>query len=124
MEDTSFSITKQRHLQVRFSSHQARNFPRRLSLSPLFFCMSLIPLSNELNNTEYGYTIFNSKVNHLFYMDDLKLFARNDNELEGLLATAKEFRNDIGMTFDLEKSAKVSFRRGSSQKTTDIEIDI
>ena len=86
--------------------------------------MALILLSNELNNTEYGYTIFNSKVNHLFYMDDLKLFARNDNELEGLLATAKEFRNDIGMTFDLERCAKVSFRRGSSQKKTDINIDI
>jgi len=57
-------------------------------------------------------------------MDDLKLFARNDNELEGLLATAKEFSDDIGMTFGLEKCAKISFRRGSIQKTTDIEIDI
>ena len=44
----------------------------------------------KLNNTEYGYTIFNSIVNHLFYMDDLKLFARNDNELEGLLAIGME----------------------------------
>ena len=74
-------------------------------LSPLLFSMAFIPLSNELNNTEYGYTIFNSKVNHLFYMDDLKLFPRNDNELKGLLASAKEFSNDIGMTFGLEKCA-------------------
>jgi len=57
-------------------------------------------------------------------MDDLKLFARNDNELEGLLATPKEFSNDIGMTFGLEKCAKISFRRGSIQKTTDIKIDV
>jgi len=42
-------------------------------------------------------------------MDDLKLFARNDNELEGLLATPKEFSNDIGMTFGLEKCITVSF---------------
>ena len=28
------------------------------SLSPLLFCLALIPLSNELNNTGYGYKIF------------------------------------------------------------------
>ena len=36
----------------------------------------------------------------------LKRFARNGNELEGLLATAKEFSNDIGMTFGLEKAPR------------------
>lgn len=86
--------------------------------------MALIPLSNELNNTEYEYTIIDAKVNHLFYMDDLKLFARNDNKLEGLVATTKEFSNGIGMTFGLEKCANVSFLRGLIQKTTDMTVDI
>ena len=51
------------------------------SLSPLLFCMALIPLSQLLNSTGYGYKIMEKKINHLFYMDDLKLYAQNDDEL-------------------------------------------
>ena len=71
------------------------------SLSPFLFCLSLAPLSNMLNNTKCGYEIYRKKVNHLFYVDDLKLFARNDGQLEGLLTTVKEFSNDIAMQFGL-----------------------
>ena len=43
------------------------------SLCPLLFCLALEPLSYELNDTGYGYKIGEVKINHLFYMDDLKL---------------------------------------------------
>ena len=36
------------------------------SLSPILFCLSLIPLSKMLNDCHYGYNIFNESVNHLF----------------------------------------------------------
>ena len=51
------------------------------SLSPILFCVTLIPLSKLLNNTGYGYKIYDNIINHLFYMDDLKLFAKNDQQL-------------------------------------------
>ena len=41
------------------------------SLSLLLFCLSLIPLTNELNKTRYEYKIYEITINHLFYMDDL-----------------------------------------------------
>ena len=94
------------------------------SLCSLLFCLALIPLSNELNNMGYGYKIFDQTINHLFYMDDLKLFAKNDQDLEGLLNTVKEFSNDIGMEFGLDKCAKASFVRGKLQKTLSINLDI
>ena len=59
------------------------------SLSPLLFCLALIPLSNELNSTGYGFKIFDRTINNLFYIDDLELFAKNDQDLEGLLNTVK-----------------------------------
>ena len=62
---------------------------QRDSLSPLLFRLSLIPLTNELNNTKYGYKFYEKAMNYLFYMDDLKLYAKNDKELEGLLSTVK-----------------------------------
>ena len=43
------------------------------SLSSLLFCLSLIPLPKELNRTGYGYNIQKRNINHLFYIDDLKL---------------------------------------------------
>ena len=57
---------------------------QRDSLSPILFCVTLIPLSKLLNNTGYGYKIDDNKINHLFYMDDLKLFAKNYQQLQGL----------------------------------------
>ena len=40
------------------------------SLSPLLFCISLIPLSLELNSLGYEYKIRTERITHLFYMDD------------------------------------------------------
>ena len=93
------------------------------SLSLLLFCLALIPFSNELNNTGYGHKIFDRTINHLFYMDDLKRFAKNDQDLKGLLNTVKEFRNDIGMEFGLDKCGKASFVRGKLQETSSINLD-
>ena len=57
-------------------------------------------------------------------MDDLKLFARNDNELTGLLDTMKKFSADIGMQFGLDKCAKVTFMKGKIVKTENITLDV
>ena len=94
------------------------------SLSPLLFCLSLIPLSKMLNDCHYGYNIFDERVNHLFYMDDLKLFGKNDSEIEGLLKTVKCFSDDIGMEFGLDKCAKATFIHGKLTKSSAISLDI
>ena len=43
------------------------------SLSPLLFFLVLTPLSYELNDKGYGCKIGEEKINHMSYMDDLKL---------------------------------------------------
>ena len=62
------------------------------SLSPLLFCVSLIPLSLELSSLGYGYKIRTEQIAHLFYMDGLKLYSEDDNELEGLLRIVKRIQ--------------------------------
>ena len=57
-------------------------------------------------------------------MDDLKLFAKNDQQLEGLLTTVKEFSNDICMEFGLDKCAKATFKRGKLISSAGIKLDV
>ena len=53
------------------------------SLSPLLFCICLIPLMEHLNrlNTVYEEQITKTKISHLLYMDDLKLIAKSEEEM-------------------------------------------
>ena len=91
------------------------------SLSPLLFCISLIPLSLELNSLGYEYKIRTERITHLFYMDDLKLYAKDDNELEGLLRIVKGFSDDTGMEFGLSKCAKTDKLEKSDHAQLDEE---
>ena len=45
-------------------------------------------------------------------MDDFKLIAKSEEELQKQIQTVKTFSDDINMEFGLEKCAKVTFKRG------------
>jgi hypothetical protein len=67
------------------------------SLSPLLFCICLLPLTEQLNKLNTGYEEHNTKtkISHLLYMDDLKLIAKSMEELEKQIQTVKTFSDDI-----------------------------
>ena len=56
-------------------------------------------------------------------MDDLKLFAKNDQQLQVLLNIKKQFSHDIRMEFGLGKCAKATFFRGKLLKAKNITVD-
>ena len=94
------------------------------SLSPLLFTMSLNPLSIELNKTKYGYQLDKqAKINHLFYVDDLKLYGTNDNQLAGLINTVKHISDDTKIEFGLDKCTKATFKRGKKVQAEDIQLN-
>ena len=57
-------------------------------------------------------------------MDDLQLFARNDNELTGLLDTVKKFSDDVGMQFGRDICAKVTYIKRKIAKAKKITLDV
>ena len=57
-------------------------------------------------------------------MDDLKLYSKNEQEQIGELKIVKQFSDDIGMEFGLEKCAKASFKKGKLTSTGNIVIDV
>ena len=85
------------------------------SVSPLHFIISLLPLSFLLNQHSLGYPL-DSKggptISHRLYMDDLKLYASSEQDMEKLVHTTSEFSNDIKMEFGLDKCASVKVTKG------------
>ena len=89
------------------------------SLSPLRFCLSLNPISGELTRTGLGYRCGPPAqvcpVSHLWYMDDMKLFARNDNNLLSMTNVVESMGYCIGMRFNPSKSSWLTMKRGRAQ---------
>lgn len=88
------------------------------SLSPLLFVMIMIPLSQRLEAMQ-GYKLKHEtrSINHLLFMDDLKLYAKNDKQLEELVGVVKSYSDDIKMEFGLSKCAVLSVKKGQRLPT-------
>jgi hypothetical protein len=85
------------------------------SLSPIWFCLALNPLSTLLNKLEGLKIGIQDKIynlTHLLYVDDLKLYARNKRKLDKLLDKTAEFSKDIAMEFGVDKCAILSLKKG------------
>lgn len=92
------------------------------SLSPLWFCLALNPLSNLLNNSNKGFKIkfrtTHCTLSHLMYMDDIKLFGTNLKEIEHLADITQTFSSDIHMEFGIDKCKTLSVRRGKVEENS------
>ena len=62
-------------------------------------------------------------INHLFYVDDLKLYGTSDNQPPGLINTVKNASDDTKMEFGLDKCAKASFKRGKTVAAEGIPLN-
>ena len=51
-----------------------------------------------------GYKLLKSwkKIKHHMYMDDIKIFAKNDQELKTLIQTLRIYSQDIGKEFEVK----------------------
>ena len=94
------------------------------SLSLLVFILALIPLSLILRKTKVAHEFSESKekINHLLFMDDLKLYSRNEKGLDSLVQRVCVFSEDIGMEFGIEKCAILVMEKGKIVKSVDIEL--
>ena len=101
-----------------------RGIFQRDSLSPLVFVLALIPLSLILRKAKAAYEFSESKqkINHLLFMDDLKLYSRSEKGLDSLVQTVRVFSEDIGMEFGIEKCAMLVMEKGKIVKSVGVEL--
>ncbi|TBU11225.1 putative reverse transcriptase [Hamiltosporidium tvaerminnensis] len=79
------------------------------SLSPLLFVLYMDPLSRKLNEKYTKVTVQTDagshSTNHLLFIDDLKLLAKDRSTLSAMIDEAKKFLKVIGLEINKEKSA-------------------
>ncbi|KAG0435477.1 LINE-1 reverse transcriptase like protein [Dictyocoela muelleri] len=79
------------------------------SLSPLIFTLCMEPVSRILNQhhnpkVEIKYKDIEFSINHLLYMDDIKIFAEDDEKLKNLTTEFTKTLNKIGLKHNKSKS--------------------
>ena len=84
------------------------------SLSPLILVICMIPLSLLLRKVkacyEWGRKKF--KLNHLLFLDDIKLFVKSEEQIDSLVQIVFIFSKDIGIEFGLRKCGVVILKKG------------
>ena len=93
-------------------------------LSPLLFVLVKIPLTLVLRQTKTFYELRKGgkKINHLLFMDNLKLFTKNEDQIDSLVNTVRILSEDIKMEFGLSKCGVLIMKRGKVVKSEGIRM--
>ena len=95
------------------------------ALSQLLFVIAMMPLNHILRKCTGGYKLSKSqaKINHLMYMDDIKLFAKNKKKkMEILIQAVRIYCQDVGMEVGIEKYAMLIMKSGKWHMTAGMEL--
>ena len=78
----------------------------------------MIPLTMILRKAKVGYEFKGrqQKVNHLLFMDDLKLYGKDESQVSSLIDTVYAFSADIRMEFGLKKCGVLVLKRGKVKR--------
>ena len=84
----------------------------------------MIPLNLIRRKCTAGYKLSKSqeKINHLMNMENIKLFAKNEKELETLIQTMRIYSQDILMEYGIEKCAMLAMKSGKRHMTEGVEL--
>ena len=94
------------------------------SLSPLLFMLSMVQFSLILKkvNACYKWGKKEYKLNHLLFMDDLKLYAKSEEQANTLVRTVYVFSTNIAMKFGIKKCGILTMKRGKIVKSERIKL--
>ena len=82
---------------------------------PLLLILRKVNASYEWEKKEY-------KLNHLLFIDDLKLFPKSEAKMDKLVRTVHVFSTDIGMEFGMKKCGILTMKRGKVARCEGIKL--
>ena len=91
--------------------------------SPLLFIIALIPLTHILKTANPGYEFRTGEtINHLLFLDDLKLYSKSERALDPNIQTVKIFIKDIRMQFGIGKCVMLVMKNGKILNSNGIQF--
>ena len=100
---TSIQVFTKNKLQTIHECQIEKGILQGDSLSPTLFMIALEPLSKELNKLN-KISINNTSINHILYMDDIKIFAHTPENLLEIKNKTEEILRKISFTINNQKS--------------------
>ena len=93
-------------------------------LSPLLFVTAMMSHNHILRKCTVGYKLSKSqeKINHRMYMEDIKLFDKNEKELETIIQAIRIYNQDIGIKIGTDKCAMLVMKSEKQHMMEGIEI--
>lgn len=84
----------------------------------------MMPLSFILRREGLGFKLGpdGKLINHLLFMDDLKLYGRSEGQLDSLVRIVRTYSQDIGMQFGIDKCAVLTVKKGVKVRCEGIEL--
>ena len=84
----------------------------------------LIPLNVILRNLESTcqFASNKDKINHLLFIDDLKLYAKSEKGLDSLVQTVRIFNYGFDMEIDIDRCATLVPKKGKITKADRISL--
>ena len=90
----------------------------------MLFVVCLIPLSVILRKTKGKYQLSkeDESINHLLFMDDLKLYGSDERQVDSLINTVRVLSDDIRMEFGLKRCRLVVMKRSKVIKYDGVDL--
>ena len=84
----------------------------------------MIPLLSVLRKVKvsYKFSANGEQINHLMFMDDIRMHAKNESGLEPLVQSVRDVSNDIDMEFVVEKCAVLVLKRRKVVESNGIDL--
>ena len=71
------------------------------ALTPLLFCIGLNPLSHIMTKSGHGYRFRSgATITHLLCMNDIKLYARTEQDLDSLILLTRLYKRTLGYHYN------------------------
>ena len=90
----------------------------------MLFVVCLIPLSVILRKTKGKYQLGKEgePIDHLLFMDDLKLYGSDERQIDSLINIVRVFSDYIRMEFGMTKCRVVVMKRGKVVKYNGVDL--
>ena len=101
-------------LRIRFK----KGLPQGDALCPMLFILCLNPIPWKVRAAE-GYRPskrISTKITHLLYIDDIKLFAASENKLKRVMTVAKNGMESTDLKWNVKKCAVIHLKRGQVEQ--------